>query len=204
MSKTASGTQTQLRVHTGMTTRTLVSCSLLSALSIIFARFVIPMPSETMRFSIEALPVTMAGLFFGPIAGLLVGFASDTIGCLFSPYGWNFVFTVPPMLYGLAGGLLRVLLKRKVNLFRILGVFAPPAVLGSVLWQSFWLSRLYGSKTFLAFIGVRSVQFAVTVAVNSLLLLLLFRSGAFQTLRLWPPKAFSAPSLWQKIKQRKK
>lgn len=204
MSKTAAATHSQLRDTAKMTTKTLVSCSLLAALSIVFARFIIPMPSETMRFSIEALPIVMAGLFFGPVAGLLVGFAADTIGCLFTPYGWNFVFTVPPMLYGLFGGLLRGLLKRKVDFFRVLGVFLPPAVLGSVLWQSFWLSRLYGTRTFAAFLSVRAAQFAVTAVVNSLLLFLLFRSGAFKTLQLWPPKAFSSPSVWQKLRNRKK
>ena len=46
--------------------RNLAYCALLAALSIVFARLIIPMPNETTRFSIEAVPIFLAGLFFRP------------------------------------------------------------------------------------------------------------------------------------------
>ncbi len=39
-----------------MTTRSLVTLALLAAISVVLARFIIPMPNPTMRFSIEAVP----------------------------------------------------------------------------------------------------------------------------------------------------
>ena len=73
--------------------RNLAYCALLAALSIVFARLIIPMPNETTRFSIEAVPIFLAGLFFGPVAGGLVGFSADLVGCLFSGYGYNPIFS---------------------------------------------------------------------------------------------------------------
>ena len=43
-----------------------------------------------------------------PVAGALVGFVADFVGCLFSGYGYNPLFCVPPILYGVCGGLLRL------------------------------------------------------------------------------------------------
>ena len=93
--------------------RTLVSCALLAAVSVVLARFIIPMPNETTRFSIEAVPIFIAGMLFGPLPGALVGFVADFVGCLFSGYGYNPMFFVPPILYGLAAGLFQPLLARK-------------------------------------------------------------------------------------------
>ena len=81
-------------------TKQLTICALLTAMSIILARLIIPMPNESTRFSIEAVPIFLAGMLFGPIPGALVGFAEDFIGCLFSPYGYNPIFCIPPILYG--------------------------------------------------------------------------------------------------------
>ena len=69
-----------------MATRVVATCALLCALSVVFARFTTVMPSAISRFSIEAVPIALAGYFFGPLAGLMVGAVSDTVGCLFSGY----------------------------------------------------------------------------------------------------------------------
>ena len=61
--------------------RSIAICALLTALSVILARLLIPMPNETTRFSIEAVPIFIAGMLFGPLPGALTGFAADFIGC---------------------------------------------------------------------------------------------------------------------------
>ena len=101
----------QAAPHHGLqNVRTLVSCALLAAVSVVLARFIIPMPNETTRFSIEAVPIFLAGMLFGPLPGALVGFVADFVGCLFSGYGYNPMFCVPPILYGLCAGLFQPLL----------------------------------------------------------------------------------------------
>ena len=175
-----------------MQTRTLVTCALLSAITVVLARLIIPMPNATTRFSVEAVPVFLAGMLFGPIPGMLVGLVSDAVGCLFSGYGYNPLFAVPPLLYGLCGGLFRPMLAKKVSIVRIALAFLPAVVLGSILYQSWSLAFVYNSQgaflpSFLAQLAKRSVQFAVTFVLDVLIVWGLYKSKVFQTAKLWPP-----------------
>ena len=169
------------------TTRMLVTLALLSAIGVVLARFIVPMPNPYMRFSIEAVPFIVAGFLYGPVPGAIVGFVADFVGCMFSGYGYNPAFAVPPILIGLCAGLLRPILYKKVSFLRILATFLPAVALGSVLWQSYWLSFFYSSHSWLWFLGTRSIQFAVTSLVNAAVIFGLFKSRVFDALRLWPP-----------------
>ena len=171
----------------GMTTKTLTCCALLAALQVVLARLIVPMPNEFTRFSIEAVPTVLAGILFGPVAGGLVGFVSDLVGCLFSGYGYNPIFCVPPILYGLLAGFCRPMLAKKVSLLRLLTAVAPAAVFGSILYQSWALDFVYG-KGFWVLLSARSIQFAVTVVVDVIILNLLFKAKIFQHLGFWPPR----------------
>ena len=173
-----------------MTTKTLAYCALLAALSVVLARLIIPMPNVTTRFSIEAVPIYLAGMLFGPMAGALVGFSSDLMGCLFSGYGYNPLFCLPPILYGVFGGLLRRWLMGKPSLPRLAVSFLPPVVLGSILWQSAALSYVYNSKgsfqaSLVYFLSTRTVQFAVTLVLDVLIIYLLMKSRVFDRMGLW-------------------
>ena len=181
-----------------MTTRALAYCALLMALSVVFARLIVPMPNEFTRFSIEAVPIYISGLLFGPMAGGFVGFGADLIGCLFSGYGYNPAFCIPPILYGVAAGLFRrFVVSRKddnINIVRLIIAFLVPIVLGSILYQSTMLSLFYTRDegfraTFAFFLTSRSIQFAVTAVIDVLLIFLLFRTGMFKRLNVWPPKS---------------
>ena len=147
-------------------TYALTVCALLTALSVVLARLLTIIPSEVSRFSLEAVPILLAGLLFGPLPGAAVGFAADFIGCLFSPFGYNPIFCLPPILYGL---------------WAALAVF-PAAVCGSVLWQSMALALVYGGAAkwpyFLTRLAARSVQFAITGCIDALLVWLLMRRNA--------------------------
>ena len=173
-----------------MTTKTLAYCALLAALSVVLARLIIPMPNVTTRFSIEAVPIYLAGMLFGPMAGALVGFSSDLVGCLFSGYGYNPLFCLPPILYGVFGGLLRRWLMGKPGLPRLAVSFLPPVVLGSILWQSAALSYVYNSKgsfqaSLVYFLSTRTIQFAVTLVLDVLIVYLLMKSRVFDRMGLW-------------------
>ena len=68
-----------------MSVRVLAGCALLTALSVVLSRLMSLIPNELTRFSIEAVPLFIAGLLFGPIPGAMAGFAADFIGCLCAP-----------------------------------------------------------------------------------------------------------------------
>ena len=180
-------TEATAKKNGGMTTKTLTFCALMAALQVAMARLFGMMPSEVSRFSLEAIPTVLAGILFGPVAGGLVGFTADFVGCLFSGYGYNPLFCVPPILYGVCGGLFRQVLARKVNFWTVLLTIAPAAVFGSVLYQSWALGFVY-SKGFMFFVSTRSVQFAVTMVVEAVILNLLFRTKIFHRMGVWPPK----------------
>ena len=163
----------------GWSVRSIAICALLTALSVVLARLLIPMPNETTRFSIEAVPIFIAGMLFGPLPGALTGFAADFIGCLFSPYGYNPIFCLPPILYGLWAGLLRGFVWQKPTVWRVALAVFPAALCGSVLWQSAALALVYGGEAklpfFLTRLAARSVQFAFTGALDTVTVWLLAR-----------------------------
>lgn len=177
------------------TTQKLVGSALLAALSVVFARLVIPMPNAFTRFSIEAVPIFLAGMLYGPLFGSMVGFTADAVGTLFSGFGYNPLFCLAPVFYGLCGGLLRLLLRERVSLWRIAVGYLPPVLLGSVLWQSLPLAVVYGSQetlwqSYLYFLSTRGIQFAVTYPVDVILTALLCRSNLFYRLGYLPIWSF--------------
>ena len=191
MSKNQSAAVARTHAHSLKNVRTLVVSAVLAAISVVLARLIIPMPDVSTRFSLEAVPIFLAGMFFGPIPGALVGFSADLVGCLFSGYGYNPLFCIPPILYGLSAGLFRPMLVKKVNIGRIALAFLPAITLGSVLWESFALAKVYGGDAFEAFfltkLAARSIQFAVTFVLDTLIVWLLYRSKVFTATKLWPP-----------------
>lgn len=175
-----------------MATKTLVTCALLTALTVVFARLIIPMPNVTTRFSIEAVPVFLAGMLFGPLPGALVGFAADAVGCLFSGYGFNPLFSLPPILYGLCAGLFQPLLVKKTTIVTIALALLPAIVFGSILYQSWALAWVYNSQgtlraSFLALLASRSVQFSITFVLDVMILWGLYKTGMLTAAKLWPP-----------------
>ncbi len=188
--------QKKLTHKQAMATRTLACCALLAALSVVLARLIVPMPNAFTRFSIEAVPIYLAGMLFGPMAGGLVGFSADLIGCLFSGYGYNPLLCIPPILYGVFGGLFRRQFVKKLSLGWLAVGFLPPVILGSVLYQSTALAYFYyydpnvaGSfqQGLVYFLSTRGVQFAVTLVIDVAVLYLLFRVRVFDRLGLWQP-----------------
>lgn len=175
-----------------MATKTLAYCAMLAAISVALARLASLMPDESTRFSLEAIPIFLSGMLFGPLAGGLVGFAADFTGCLFSPFGFNPLFSVPPILYGVFAGIFRRFLGKKVSVPRLAISFLPPVVLGSILYQSFALALVYFSSTFaegfILKLTTRSVQFAITMVVDVAVIFLIFKSRIFNRLGVWPPK----------------
>ena len=172
------------------TTQKLVGSALLAALSVVLARLFGMMPEASARFSIEAVPMFLAGLLYGPVYGALVGFVADFVGCLFSAFGYNPLFSVPPILYGLFAGIFQAWLRKGVSIPRLTVSFAFPVVLGSILYQSATLAFVYNSKgnfqaSFLYFLATRSVQFIVTMVLDVIIIYVLFRSKIFDRMGIW-------------------
>ena len=178
--------------QTKISTKSLAYCAMFTALSVVFARLIGLMPSESMRFSLEAVPIFLAGMLFGPVLGGCVGFAADFIGCLFSPFGYNPIFCIPPILYGVFAGLLRPILRKQVSILRLTIAFLLPVVIGSLLYQSAALAYMYYKdgpflQGFIYYLSTRSVQFAITLVADVLAVFLIFKAKLFERMGLWNP-----------------
>ncbi len=167
-------------------TRTLTGCALMIALQVIMARFIMPNPNVTTRISIEAVPVFIAGMLYGPIPGALVGLAGDAIGCLFSPYGFNPIFCVPPILYGLTGGFFNPEFGEKCRMWHFAVGYLPPVIIGSILYQSAALAYVYGHGAFIARfyaqLSSRVVLFAIIYALDVLVTYVICRANFLEPL----------------------
>lgn len=163
--------------RTALTVKTLVGSALLTALAVVLARLLSFAPTESTRYSLETLPILLAGLLYGPVAGMLVGFASDFLGCLLSPWGYNPLLCLPPILLGLWAGFWR---KQTENLWLRVGLaLLPPIAFGYILEQSAALTLVYHPNTFLPSfmtnLAARGIQYGIIAAVDWPLATLLYR-----------------------------
>ena len=149
---------------TVFTTKSLVTASLLSAVSIVLSRFCVIYFTDSLRLSFGNIPIMLTGLLLGPVAGATVGAVSDILGsALLSGFGWYPPLTVTPMLIGLAAGLFRKTVMKKRSFLPVLCTTLTANASGTMLWSTFCLSRLYGMPL-LSLAAVR-VPFYIAVAV---------------------------------------
>ena len=77
-------------------THNMVIMAALIALQIILSRYLSIQASETLRISFETVPLALAGMWLGPVGGIVVAFISDLLGTIISGYGVWF----PPIALG--------------------------------------------------------------------------------------------------------
>ena len=172
-------------------TKNLVYCAMLAALSVVFARFLSFSPPEGVRWSLDKFPLFLAGMFFGPVMGAITGFVADFLGSLIQ-YGFNPILCPPAILYGLFGGLMSRFIQKNPSVLRLGLSYLLPIAIGSILYQSFPLTYLYFEGSFwdgLKYnLYTRSIQFAIMLVVETLIIYLLMKTNVFTRLGVWPPK----------------
>lgn len=164
-----------LRRHT----RALCLAGLLAAVS-----FALGLLSKTIfgempvRFTLEGLPVVLAGLVLGPVYGGLVGVLGDLLSCLLAGQTPLPLISVGAFLVGAVPGVLRLLCCRTPTpsappRFLFILLFDGAAhTLGSVLVKSLALSLYFGFNT----LPIRLPIYLGVVLLESYLLYVLLRS----------------------------
>ena len=168
------------RVAVFGTVRTLAMCAVLVAMSIILGKYLAIRGGEILRFSFENLPILMAGILFGPAAGVVTAVAADLVGCVMVGYAINPIITLGAVLIGVTSGLLARLLTRPNHPLTAIRVFAavfPAHILGSVLVKSLGL-WIY-SATPWPILLTRIPVYLVTAALEGTVLCLLARNRVF-------------------------
>lgn len=87
-------------------TRNLVLMAALIAIQIVLARYLSVQVHEGLRISFETIPLALAGMWLGPVAGVLVALISDILGVIIYGYGVYFPpISLGPMAFALICGL---------------------------------------------------------------------------------------------------
>ena len=129
--------------------RLTVSCAFLTATSIVLGKYLAINLSDVLRFSFENLPIILAGVAFGPVAGAAVGIVADLLGCILVGYGINPLVMLGAAAIGTVSGIFRYLFNKPggVSLFlKILFAEIAAHLIGSVVIKTVGLSAWYDMK----------------------------------------------------------
>jgi ECF transporter S component (folate family) len=163
--------------------RITVYAALLSALSIVFGKYLAFNVGEYLRFSFENLPIIFAGLAFGPIIGAVVGTVADLLGCLLVGYEINPLVTVGAAVIGLAAGFCRIPFAKSIYLSPLLPIVIAELfahIIGSVVIKTVGLAVYYDMPIFLL-MAWRLLNYLVIGAVEGALIYALFKNPAIKS-----------------------
>lgn len=160
-------------------TKALVYLGFLTTLSIVLTRLAsirIPLGGvEVIRIGFGQLPVIMAGIYFGPGSGALVGGLSDFLGFFLNPMGPYLPhFTLTAILHGLLPGLLFHRSSQPLRK-RIFWSIAIPQIAVGIFLTSYFLHSIFGTPWNILLLP-RLVSASLQIFIYFYLLLLLSRS----------------------------
>ncbi|MBR1824501.1 MAG: folate family ECF transporter S component [Ruminococcus sp.] len=161
-------------------TKVLIASALLAAISIVLSKFVSLNLTDSIRIGFGALPIQMAGVFFGPVVGGVVGLVADVIGCILRGYSINPIITLGYICIGTVSGFMfhNVLggMKKNSPVRVALSTF-PAHIFGSMIIISFGLYVYY--HTPLPQLLVRIPIYLITSAIETVIISVLLRNKLF-------------------------
>lgn len=129
------------------------------------------------RISFENLTILMAGIMFGPIIGLIVGAASDLIGCLVVGYTICPLVTVGAATIGLISGIVSFYFFDGRPKLKIAASVSSAHIIGSLIIKSTGLYLFFGYP--LAMILIRIPTYIVIGTIEGYLIYALITNKAF-------------------------
>lgn len=164
-------------------TRRLVYLGLLTALAVIFTRFIVVTIAiggvDNFRLGIGQLFLILAGILYGPLAGAYVGAMADIIGFVVRPGGpYVPLFTLTSMLTAILPGLLLTIMRRGrtglPSLGQLMIAVAFGQIVSPILLTSYFLQISFGHP-FVVSLAPRLVTQAFFIPAFALLAHLLLR-----------------------------
>lgn len=159
-----------------ITPKRLSLMAMLIALQIVLSKFLMLQLTGSIRLSIDSVPILLSGIWFGPLAGGLVGLLSDLLGTLLFPTTGMYYppLTIAFVLIGVTAGFLAQIVRNKRALVRAALIVIPAELVGSYLAKSAALSALVQIPC-LAMLAARALPVLGVALVNTLLVYLLDR-----------------------------
>ncbi len=155
--------------------RVSVTAALLVALSIVCGKFLQFPVGEALRFSLENLPVLLAGMLFGPLTGGLVGVLADLVGSVLRGYAINPFVTLGAAAIGLVGGGIYRLTPRFGCGWRVALAVALAHLIGSVGIKTVGLA-VYYTMPYAELLLWRVLNYAIVGVAEGVLLTVLMRN----------------------------
>ena len=145
------------------TPKMLAVMGVLIALEVVIAQFVTFRPTQSIKLSLDFIPIVIAGILYGPVPALIISILADVLGAFLFPVGPYFPgFTVTAALTGLLYG---ALLHENQTMTRAaLAVGVQQWVLSLGL-NTYWLHVLYGMPYLPTLLG-RLVQVGIMTVVQ--------------------------------------
>ncbi len=126
----------------------LTAAAMLTAMSVvigIFCKNFLNFGGGLFRITFENMPIILAGIWFGPTAGGLVGIATDLISYFLSSqvYPPNLIVTLGAMSVGVVSGLVSHFFIKKNGYARIIASAAAAHIVGSMVIKPIGLFAFY-------------------------------------------------------------
>ncbi len=156
----------------GSKTKMLTTLGILVALEVVLNRF-LSINAWNIKIGFSFIPVVVAAILYGPLAGGIVGALGDFIGAILFPIGTYFPgFTLTAFLMGLVFGFF--LYKKQTPLRAAAAAGINQFILGLFL-NTLWISVLYGSP-YVPLLATRVVQSAILAPVQFAVTMLLAKA----------------------------
>lgn len=159
-------------------TRGLVFLAMLTALSIVFARLLsITIDPKTLRIGLTNVPVILASLWFGPVAGMFVGFSADFLGATFlSPFGWNPLLAPTSIIIGLLPALLKKAFMKEYGFMKLTAITLIANAFSTIAYSTFALAKM-GNLGYSYVLGIRLPAYVIVALLEAVCIYYLYKSG---------------------------
>ena len=149
--------------------------ALLTAISVIMNTLTLTVPSSGIAVSFTYIPNFLAGYFFGPGAGFIVGVIGDALGCIIWPKGaWLPLLTLSAGLMGAIPGLVRYLpVSRRWHIaisYVVVYVICSAGINTFTLWLAYASTKKTFWVYFLAKMPVSLANMAANLVLNFMLM----------------------------------
>ena len=157
-------------MHAKISAKSVSMIGIMVAMEVILARFSIH--TWNLKIGFTFLPIAVAAILYGPVAGGFVGAIGDVVSAVLFPVGAYFPgFTLTAYL---TGAVFAFFLKKKAAIPNIILSVLVVQVLISQLLNTYWISFLYGSP-YWALFATRIYQTAAMTVVQIVSLILVVK-----------------------------
>ncbi len=152
--------------------------AILAAASVVLGKFLQIPIGDTIRISLENLPVIFAGIVFGPLSGAAVATVADLVGCVAVGYTVNPLITLGAAVVGFSAGVTYMPWKQSsVRYPCVLISTASAHILGSMIAKTVGLRVAFDTPwSYLIF--TRMPVYLVNIVVESVLIYFILKSKA--------------------------